>query len=70
MNNCKNCNKLLTTNDIGLYKRLVSMVDDGYLCKECLAERFNCEIKVLDDKIEQYKRMGCTLFELDDERNL
>lgn len=69
MSNCKNCNKPLTTNEIGLYKRLVSMIENEYLCKECLAKHFKCEIKVLDDKIEQYKSMGCTLFELDNERN-
>lgn len=69
MNNCRNCNKSLCTNEIGLYKRLVSMIETEYLCKECLAKHFNCEIKVLDDKIKQYKSMGCTLFELDDERN-
>lgn len=70
MNTCKTCNKYLTTNDIGLYKRLVSMVNDDYLCKECLAKRFNCDVKILDEKIKQYKEMGCTLFELDNERNL
>lgn len=64
MSNCINCNKILTTNDIGLYKRLVSMINDEYLCKECLAKRFNCDIKVLDVKIKQYVDMGCTLFEL------
>lgn len=65
MNTCKRCNKLLTTNDIGLYKRLISMVNDEYLCKECLAKHFNCEISVLDAKIKQYVDMGCTLFELE-----
>ena len=45
------------------------MMTDDYLCKECLAKHFNCETKILDDKIEQYKKMGCTLFELNDEGN-
>ncbi len=65
MNICINCSKILTTNDIGLYKRLVSMVNEEYMCKECLAKRFNCDVSVLDAKIKQYVDMGCTLFELD-----
>lgn len=64
MSNCTICNKILSTNDIGLYKRLVSMVNDEYICKECLAQRFNCDVEVLNAKIKQYVDMGCTLFEL------
>lgn len=63
MEQCSKCGKILTTNEYGLYKRLVGMTREDYLCKKCLALHYKCSEDVLDKKIEQYKKTGCVLFE-------
>ena len=36
--------------------------DDELLCKYCLAEHFGVTVKTVEDKIEHFRRTGCTLF--------
>ena len=59
---CQKCGGQVSGDEIGLYKKLVNRGASTYLCKVCLAERFSCDTELLDEKIRQFKRMGCTLF--------
>jgi hypothetical protein len=62
MSLCKQCQKNLTNDEIGVYKKLVNRGATEYLCKQCLADFFHCEIRLIDEKIVQFKQMGCALF--------
>ncbi len=62
MARCKNCGRTLTGDEIGLYRKLVNRGADTYLCKACLADHFSCDTALLDEKIAQFRAMGCILF--------
>lgn len=63
MNKCKNCGKTLTQDEIAVYKRLVNRGAVKFLCIDCLAEYFKCDKILILQKIEQFKKMGCPLFD-------
>ena len=62
MARCKNCGRTLTGDEIGLYRKLVNRGAREYLCKDCLAAHFSCDTALLDEKIAQFRAMGCILF--------
>ena len=62
MSSCKKCGKELTGNDIGLTKKLINRGSVKFMCIDCIAEKFNCPRELLEEKIEQFKAAGCTLF--------
>lgn len=62
MSNCKKCGKELSGNDIGLTKKLINRGSTEFLCIDCIAEKFDCTKKLLEEKIRQFKESGCTLF--------
>ncbi len=62
MSRCVQCCKELTGNEIGLTKKLINRGSTEFYCINCLAEKFNCDVPLLEKKIEQFKKQGCTLF--------
>lgn len=64
---CQKCGAEVSGDEVGLYKKLVNRGATQYLCKLCLAHRFSCDPALLDEKIRQFKRMGCSLFAADGE---
>ncbi len=62
MSQCKSCEKDLTGNEIGLTKKLINRGSTEFYCINCLAQKFNCDVPLLEKKIEQFKKQGCTLF--------
>lgn len=56
------CAKVLTTDDIGLHKKMVNRGATEFMCIDCLSEHFHIDKAVLLDKIEYFKKMGCTVF--------
>ena len=59
---CMKCGKELTNDEIGAYRKMVNRGALEFLCKSCLAAWFDCEEELIDQKIAQFKRMGCSLF--------
>lgn len=59
---CKECEKMLTKAEIGLFKKLISKSAEKFMCFDCMAEYFEVSAEALEKKAEQYKKMGCTLF--------
>lgn len=59
---CIKCQKTLTSDEIGLHKKLVNRGATEYLCMQCLAERFNVSEEFLKRKIQEFRMQGCTLF--------
>jgi len=53
----------LNKNTIGLNKKLLGSEIDNYYCMHCLADYLEVTREDLEDKIEEFKEEGCTLFE-------
>ena len=53
---------MLTGDDVGLYKKMISRGAEEFLCKRGLAETLNCSEEYLDRKIKRFKEDGCLLF--------
>ena len=62
MDTCYQCGRRLTADEIGAHKKLVNRGAETFLCKACLAARFRVSEALIDEKIRQFKAMGCTLF--------
>ncbi len=62
---CKKCGRILTMDEIGLNKKMVSRMAEEFWCKDCLAEEYKCSTHYLDRKIAQFKAQGCLLFDLE-----
>ena len=60
---CFQCNRKLTSDEIAVYRKMVNRTADRFLCKTCLAAYFDVAEDKIDRKIEQFKRIGCLLFE-------
>ena len=62
MCNCMKCNRQLTSDEIGLFKKLVNRGSQQFMCLSCMSEYFEVSEAALSKKIEEYKKIGCTLF--------
>ena len=61
--NCYVCGKQnLTTDEVGLTKKLLDKNTDKFYCLSCLAEYLEVTEEELLAKIEEFKMQGCTLF--------
>ncbi len=67
MSQCRQCDKELMNDEIGLYKKLVCRTAQDFLCKECLAAYFRCEVRLLEGKIRLFRESGCFLFPRENE---
>ena len=62
MENCVQCQKELTGDEIAIYRRLIYRDAEDYMCKECLAKYLGVPTEVIDARIAYFKKIGCTLF--------
>ena len=61
--NCKKCGAALHDDDIAIYRKLVFRGAEEFLCIDCLAEKFGCTRKAVEDLIAYYREScQCTLF--------
>ena len=67
MASCYQCQRQLTGDEIAVYRKLVNREADRFLCKTCLAAYFEVSEDKIDQKIRQFKRIGCLLFSRDEE---
>lgn len=59
---CKDCDRELTSDEIGLSKKLISRTTEVHYCTECLAKRFNLSEAQLRELCEHFRAAGCSLF--------
>jgi biotin operon repressor len=60
---CCICEKeKLSNNEIALSKKLISLKTDRFYCIICLADYLEVTVEELQDKIEEFKAEGCTIF--------
>ena len=60
---CCKCGKELVNNVKSLNMKLYTLKEEKMLCISCLANFFGVKEKVMYDKIQQYKGLGCSLFD-------
>ena len=60
---CLRCHSALNRDEIALTKKLINRGCQDYYCISCLAAHFQVETRVLEEKIEYFKSIGCTLFQ-------
>ena len=68
MSVCINCGRELCPTDIGLTKKLINRGATHFMCKKCLADKFNVTETRLDEKVAEFRAAGCLLFPPFEER--
>ena len=63
MSRCTGCGRELTADEIALYRRLVHRAATEFLCLDCLSKRLGVTVEELREKIDLFRRAGCTLFD-------
>ena len=58
---CIRCGRELTPDETALYKKLVNRGAEEFCCISCLSQHFRVDEGLLYEKIEQFRRQGCTL---------
>lgn len=59
---CMGCGARLSRDDIGLTKKLINRGAKTFLCKRCLAGKFQMTIADCDNLIEHFRASGCHFF--------
>ena len=59
---CKTCGAPLSNDELGLNRKLLGRTVTQAYCLDCLADQFHCSRALLENKIEQFRRLGCALF--------
>jgi len=62
MDVCMKCNKELVADEIGLHKKLFNRGATSFMCVQCVAAYFDVSQELLQNKIEEFRASGCTLF--------
>lgn len=61
--NCVICGTSIEAKDtIGINKKLLGTDIVNFYCMDCLADYLEVTVDDLNDKIEEFKEEGCTLF--------
>lgn len=63
MQTCSQCARPLTRDEIGLSKKLINRGTTVFFCLKCLSERFCVSEELLQEKIDDFRAQGCTLFQ-------
>lgn len=60
---CSSCWKEpLSKDEVGICKKLLGEKTKAYFCMDCLASYLDTTVQELQEKIEEFKDEGCTLF--------
>ena len=63
--NCKKCGNPVSSDEIGLNKKLINRGITEYLCGDCLAAHFKLTRDDLQKMADHFREMGCVLFTRD-----
>lgn len=61
-NHCIKCDRLLTNDEAGLHKKLFNRGATQYMCIHCISNYLDVSEDILRNKIQYFKKIGCTLF--------
>ena len=57
------CAAPLSRDETGLTRKLINRGTTAFLCYSCMARRFDVTVDALKQKVEEFRAMGCTLFD-------
>ena len=60
---CVRCGAVLTKDETAMTRKMVNRGAEEFFCLRCLSGHFRVGEDVLRRKIEEFKSMGCTLFD-------
>lgn len=60
---CKECGCTLTKDEIALHKKIYNRDAEEFFCIDCSSRYLDVSADLLRQKIVEFKKMGCTLFE-------
>ena len=59
---CRKCGRKLIPVEVGATRKFINRGATEFLCLTCLAEEFRVTEELLLERIEYFKKQGCTLF--------
>ncbi len=59
---CTECGGKLTHDDIAMTRKLINRGAKQFMCLSCLAAFYKVPVSRLEEKMEEFKKSGCTLF--------
>lgn len=59
---CEECGRELTSDEVGLSKKLINRGTTVHYCISCLSRRFNLSEEKLRELCEHFRAAGCSLF--------
>lgn len=59
---CMHCSVHLSSDEIGLYKKMINRGAERGLCIRCLSAELGVSVDELKERIEYFRSLGCTLF--------
>ncbi|OBR67019.1 hypothetical protein A7K91_19710 [Paenibacillus oryzae] len=60
---CRKCSVPLMPDDVAIYLKLISRIDQQFICIDCLGEKLNCGREPIEKLIAYYRQSGkCFLF--------
>ena len=59
---CVFCGCTLARDEIALTRKLINRGAREFLCLNCLSRKFDVPREALEQKIVEFREMGCTLF--------
>jgi len=59
---CASCGAVLTRDETGLSRKLISRAATECFCLDCLGKRFRVSREQLLEMAEHFRKAGCTLF--------
>lgn len=62
MEECYYCKTTMSKDDKALCKKLLGKNIKQFFCRKHLAEVLDTDVETLNEKVEQFKEEGCTLF--------
>lgn len=60
---CMQCGRSVTSDEAAMTRKLINRGATQYLCLPCLATRFDATLPELEERMQAFKDMGCTLFD-------
>lgn len=60
---CITCGGPVTPDEQAMTRKLINRGADRFQCLPCLAQRFDATLEELQERMQAFKDMGCTLFE-------
>ena len=59
---CTDCSVVLKKDEIALSKKLFGKDIAMFYCLVCTSGVLDCEVSDLEDKIQEFREQGCTMF--------